>query len=752
MKNFDTPLHSRGRSLFLDDLTEPSGLLHAAVCFSPAAHGKIKKLDTTAAEKSPGVAAVFTARDIPGENQVGGIILDEPLLAEGEVHFMGQPVALIAADSKRAAVEAARKIELEIELKPVLTDPRKAYEQNSLIAPPRTFCLGDVSAAYEECAVVVEGRVDSGGQEHFYMEPQGSLALPTERDGIKILSSTQSPTGVQKIASSVLGLPMHRVEVDVTRLGGAFGGKEDQATPWAALTAMAAYILKKPVKLVLNRREDMTATGKRHPYSSDYKIGLDAKGKILAYEVTLYQDAGAAADLSTAILERSLLHVTNSYYIPNVKATAVSCRTNLPPFTAFRGFGAPQAMFVIEAAIRKAAEKAGMSAADIQAKNLLQEKDTFPYGMQVENCRAGRCFAEADEKYGFDTIFSEVEAFNAAHTTKKKGAALMPVCFGISFTNSILNQAGALLHVYTDGSVAVSTGAVEMGQGVNMKILQVVARTFSIDPGRVKVETTNTGRVANTSPTAASTGADMNGKAAEIACLNILERLKKVAAEHLGQDGPGAVEIKDEQVLYRGKKTGLTWQELVAKAYVNRTNLSAQGYYATPGVYFDREKEKGQPFAYHVFGTAVTQVTLDCIRGTYEIDSVKIVHDAGKSLDLLIDRGQVEGALLQGIGWLTIEELLFDEEGRLLSNSAGTYKFPDIKFTPMDVEVHFLENADNPYAVLKSKAVGEPPFMYGIGAYFAIMAAAQAFRPGKEFPVHAPLTPEKVLGFLYEAG
>jgi xanthine dehydrogenase large subunit len=592
--------------------------------------------------------------------------------------------------------------------------------------------------------------VDSGGQEHFYMEPQGALTLPTEGDGIKIMSSTQSPTGVQRIAAIALALPMHRVEVDVARLGGAFGGKEDQATPWAVLAAMAAFILKKPVKLILDRREDMLATGKRHPYSSDYKIGLDEQGKILAYEATLFQNAGAAADLSTAILERSLLHAANSYYIPNVKVTAVSCRTNLPPFTAFRGFGAPQAMFVIEAAIRKAAESSGKNPSEIQEKNLLQEHDTFPYGMRVENCRAGRCFAEADKRYGFAAIFSEVEKFNAAHTAVKKGAALMPVCFGISFTNSILNQAGALVHVYTDGSVGVSTGAVEMGQGVNMKILQIAAHTFSIDSGRVKVETTNTSRVANTSPTAASSGADMNGKAAQIACLSILDRLKKVAAAQLGQAGAGDIEIKNERVYCRGKETGITWPELISKAYISRTNLSAQGYYATPGIYFDRDKEKGKPFAYHVFGTAVTEVTLDCVRGTYEIDSVRIVHDAGRSLDFLIDKGQVEGALLQGIGWLTIEELLFTEEGRLLSNSAGTYKFPDIKFTPKEVEVHFLENADNPYAVLKSKAVGEPPFMYGIGTYFAIMAAAKAFRPGKEFPIHAPLTPEKVLGFLYE--
>ncbi len=750
MNNFDTPLHSRGRSFFLDDLTEPAGLLHAAVFFSPAAHGKIKKLDIENAKKSPGVAAVFTWQDIPGENQVGGIIRDEPLLAEDEVHYMGQPAALVAAESKAAAAMAAKKIAVEIESQPAVTDPREAHERGSLIAPPRTFCLGDVSTAWATCDLIVNGRVDSGGQEHFYMESQGAMVLPTDRGGVTVFSSTQSPTGVQRTLAKILDLPMHLVEVDVVRLGGAFGGKEDQATPWAALAALAAHSLKKPVKLILNRREDMTATGKRHPYSSDFKIGLDARGKIIAYEVTLYQNAGAAADLSTAILERSMLHATNSYYIPNVKITALSCRTNLPPFTAFRGFGAPQAMFVIEAAIQKAAEKAGWSTAQIQEMNLLQEKDTFPYGMQVENCRAGQCFAAVRDRYDSDAVFRRAADFNRAHPTVKKGAALMPVCFGISFTNTILNQAGALVHVYTDGSVSIGTGAVEMGQGVNIKILQVAARTFSIKPHRVKIETTNTTRVANTSPTAASTGADMNGKAAETACLNILERLKKVAAALLEHPDAGDMEIEDEQVLCRGEKTGLTWQDLVIKAYEKRTDLSARGYYATPRIYFDRNKEKGKPFAYHVFGTALTEVTLDCIRGTYEIDRVSIVHDAGKSIDSLIDRGQVEGALLQGIGWLTIEELLFTEEGRLLTNSAGTYKFPDIKFTPKEVDINFLENAENPYAVLKSKAIGEPPFMYGIGAYFAILNAAKTFRPDKEFSIHAPLTPEKLLRFLYD--
>ena len=752
MKNFDTPLHVRGQALFLDDLPVPEGLLYASALFSPTAHGRIKRLDTRAAEESPGVTAVLTFRDIPGENEIGGIIRDEPLLAEEKVHFAGQPVALVLASDKTAAARAAKKIELEIEPLPVITDPRQAYAAGSLIAPPRTFCLGDTAAAWDKCVVVASGRVDSGSQEHFYMEPQGALALPTERGGVKIFSSTQSPSGVQRIAARVLGLPMNKVEVDVARLGGAFGGKEDQATPWAALAALAAYKLHKPVKLTLNRREDITVTGKRHPYSSDFKIGVDEEGKILAYEVMFYQNAGAAADLSSAILERTLFHTTNSYFIPNVKATGASCRTNLPPFTAFRGFGAPQAMFVMEAAIREAAAKLGVSPALIQKKNLLAEGDTFPYGMQVEHCRARSCFAAGKQKYAFDEIFRRAAEFNAANSTRKKGAALMPVCFRISFTNTMMNQAGALVHVYSDGSVGVSTGAVEMGQGVNMKIQQTAARIFSVAPERIKIETTNTTRVANTSPTAASTGADMNGRAAEIACLDILARLKKTAAEQLQQPDADEITIADEQVFCRGEKTTRTWETLVLKAFAARTDLSAHGYYATPRIYFDREKEKGQPFAYHVFGTAVTEVTLDCIRGVYEIDRVSIVHDAGKSLDFLIDRGQVEGGLLQGIGWLTMEEVLYTEEGRLLTNSASTYKFPDIKFTPKEVDVHFLEDAGNPYAVLSSKAIGEPPFMYGIGAYFAILEAVKAFRSGVDFPIVSPLTPERVLGYLYPEG
>jgi xanthine dehydrogenase large subunit len=749
MKNVDVHLHTTGQSVFVDDIPLPDRLVHAAVFPSPMAHGKIRRLEVEAARSQQGVIDIFTSADIPGQNQIGGIIQDESLLAEQEVHFPGEPLALVVAESKTLAKQAFKKIGLKIDPLPVIIDPRESFARGKVIQPPRTFALGDVDNSWEQCDVIVADRVDTGGQEHFYMESQGAVAVPVEGDKITIYSSTQSPTGVQRIAARVLGLAMHQVEVEVRRLGGAFGGKEDQATAWACLAALAAFKLKRPVKLVLNRHEDMVMTGKRHPYSSDFKLGLKKDGTMIASEVTFYQNSGAAADLSTAILERTLFHTTNSYYIPNVKATAACCYTNLPPFTAFRGFGGPQAMFVMESAIQKAAEKMKIRASQIQARNLLKEKDTFPYGMVTENCRARRCWQEAEERYGFADLYESAASFNATSSQKKKGVAVMPVCFGISFTNTAMNQAGALVHVYSDGSVGVSTAAVEMGQGVNLKIQAVVARTFSINPERIKIETTNTTRVANTSPTAASSGADLNGKAAEIACKQVLERLKQVAAERMGHDDPGDLMIKDETVYLKNKKTDLTWSQLINHTYWKRVNLSAQGFYATPGIYFDRTREKGKPFAYHTFGTAIFQVTLDCLRGTYDVDAVRAVHDGGKSLNFLVDRGQAEGGIVQGIGWMTMEELLYREDGRLLTDNTSTYKIPDIKSTPVDIRIHFLENADNPNAVLNSKAIGEPPFMYGIGVYFAILDAMKAARPDKKLFFNSPITPEKVLGFLY---
>jgi xanthine dehydrogenase large subunit len=749
MKNIDSHTHLRGSSVYLDDIPLVQGTLFGVVYDSPVAHGQIIKLDLDDAKASAGVVRIFTAKDIPGENQIGGIVRDEPLLAEDEVHFCGMPVAFVVADTEDAARAAVKKIKMEIAPLPVITDPREAKEKGELIIPPRTFSLGDTTTAWDTCAHVFEGRADTNGQEHLYIETQGAYAMPAENESIKIYSSTQGPTAVQRHASNVLGIPMHRLEVDVTRLGGGFGGKEDQATAWAVMCALATHHLKRPVKYSMHRMEDMRMTGKRHPYSSDFRIGLSEDLKIMAYEATFYQNAGATADLSPAVMERTLFHCTNSYFVPNVKATAYSCRTNLPSNTAFRGFGGPQGMFVIEAAIAKAADELKIPASEIQKKNLLRTGDEFPFGQKAES-EAIPCWEKAEAIYDVPQKRKDIASFNSKNIRFKKGMALMPVCFGISFTKILMNQGRALVHVYTDGSVSVSTGAVEMGQGVNTKILQVAARVFSLDPSKVKLHSTNTFRIANTSPSAASATADLNGRATQMACMEILQRLKKVAAEELHLPET-TIEIKEAKVWSEGKETGWDWKRLIMAAYVKRVSLSEHAHYATPGIYFDNTKEKGHPFAYHVYGTAITTVTVDCLLGTYTVDDVDIVHDFGLSMNPIIDRGQMEGGVVQGIGWMTMEELIYDKEGRLRSNALSTYKVPDIYSVPKHIRIDFLDTSEENLAIFRSKAVGEPPLMYGIGAFFALRNAIMAFNPNALPEFSTPMTPEKVLMNLYAA-
>lgn len=748
MKNFDSEKHVRGESLFLDDLPVPEGTLYAHVCYSNVAHGTNLRIDTTAAERMNGVRAVFTAKDIPGENQIGNIVPDEELLASRGVHFIGQPVAVVVADEPFAARHAANAIIVATDKLPVITDPREAQAKNELIVPPIRFSLGNTLQAWKECDVIVGGTAESGGQEHLYLETQCAFAKPTE-GGVKIISSTQSPTAVQRVTARVLNMPMNKVEVDVIRLGGGFGGKEDQATPWAAMAALAATKLRRPVKLVLHRQDDMRMTGKRHPYSSDFKIGLKKDGTILAYEVTFYQNAGAACDLSPPVLSRSLFHCTNSYYIPNVNATGYCCRTNLPPNTAFRGFGGPQGMFVIESAIAKAAEVMKIDRHVIQKKNLLAEGDEFPYGQKVERCQSRRSWDLLENKVPVEKVRSEIEQFNATHEWTKKGFALMPICFGISFTNTMMNQASALVHIYTDGSVGISTAAIEMGQGVNMKIVRTAEQVFSIPAEWIRIETTNTTRIANTSPTAASSGADLNGKATYFACTALLQRLKKLAADELKQPDEGKIEIREGVVLNAGSRTELTWKQLVMTAHQKRISLSEHHHYATPKIHFDVKTSKGHPFAYHVFGTALIQATVDCLRGIYEIDAVDAVHDFGTSLHPAVDLSQAEGGIMQGIGWMTLEEVVYSVEGKLLTDALSTYKVPDIQFAPKRVSIDFLEDSENAFGPFNSKAIGEPPFMYGIGAFFAIREAMKAFRPDQEFGLKAPMTPERVLCSLY---
>ena len=749
--NTDAPAHVTGKSLYVDDIPAMEGMLYLKIVDSPVAHGKIKTVDFAAAEQVDGVVRIFSYKDIPGENQIGGIIADEPLLADHEVHFCGQPILIVAAENEEAAEEAIHKIKLEVEALPVITDPRVAFAQNKLLSPSRKFKIGDTTSAFSQCKYIFEGSTETNGQEHLYLETQGAYAYPTEHDSVKIFSSTQGPTQVQRTAARVLGVSMNKVEVDVSRLGGGFGGKEDQASAWATMTALVAYLLKRPAKCILHRMEDMRMTGKRNPYSSDYKIGLDENLNILAYEATFYQNGGAAADLSPAILERTLFHCTNSYFIPNVTAVAHSCKTNLPPNTAFRGFGGPQGMFVIESAIDHAAKTLGIDAAVIQRKNMMEDGNELPYGQIIKNSEAKNCWDEAVAAYDIEKIRNEINDFNTKNEFIKKGMALMPVCFGISFTNTMMNHARALVHVYSDGSVGVSTGAVEMGQGVNSKMIQVAAKTFGISTDRIKLETTNTTRVANTSPSAASSTADLNGKALLHACNQVNERLHAFVKTEIAGNTECTVEIRDERVYITDEATVYNWKTLVQQVFMKRINLSAKGHYATPVIHFDKSIEKGHPFAYHVFGTAIITTTVDCLRGIYEIDAVHVVHDAGNSINHVVDLGQCEGGIVQGLGWMTLEEVIYNEEGKLLSNALSTYKIPDIYSSPRELNVRFLNTDKNNLAILKSKAVGEPPLMYGIGAFFAIRNAVIAFNPRSTIKYNAPITPEKVLMGLYSS-
>jgi len=750
--NIDAANHVTGRSIYVDDIPVMEGMVHVKVFDSPVAHGKIKNIDYSEAMQLDGIVRIFSHKDIPGENQIGGIIPDEPFLADDIVDFQGQPVLLVVAENEDAAEEAVKKIRIDIEPLPVITDPREAFRQGKLLSPSRKFVKGDVKEAFNNCTYIFEGRTESGGQEQLYLETQGAYAYPTEHDSVKIYSSTQGPTQVQRTAARVLGVGMNKVEVDVPRLGGGFGGKEDQASAWGTMAAMTAYLLKRPAKCIPHRMEDMRMTGKRNPYSSDYKIGLDANHNIVAYEAVFYQNGGAAADLSPAILERTLFHATNSYDIPHVHVSAHSCKTNLPPNTAFRGFGGPQGMFVIEAAIDHAAKKLGIETSLLQRQNMLKNGDEFPYGQIVTECQAQSCWDDAVDHFNIESVRKEIVYFNEGNTFLKKGISLMPVCFGISFTNTMMNQARALVHVYSDGTVGISTGAVEMGQGVNSKMLQVAASSFGIAPSRIKLESTNTSRVANTSPSAASSTADLNGKALLDACNQIKQRLFHFIKTELTDNEDEIIEIKDEVVYINDEASVFNWKNLVQQAFMKRINLSAKGHYATPIINFDKSIEKGHPFAYHVYGTALTEVTVDCLRGTYEINAVKVVHDFGSSMNRAVDLGQCEGGIVQGIGWMTMEEVVYNSDGKLLSNALSTYKIPDIYSVPGTIDIKFLNTDGNDFALFRSKAVGEPPLMYGIGAFFAIRNAMLAFNPSANIPYSAPITAEKVLMGLYNNG
>ncbi|MDX9826327.1 MAG: molybdopterin-dependent oxidoreductase [Spirochaetia bacterium] len=748
MKTIDESIgHLRGETKYIDDLPEPKDCLHGAVRLSESARGRILSMDTGAALALDPSVRVLSAADVPGENQIGFTRPDEPVLPEGEWEYWGQPIALVLAKTGQLARKAAAALAIDWEALPAQTDPRAAAVAGDFILPSRTIAWGDAEKSFDGCSFVVSGRVDSGGQEHVYLETQGAYAELRDNGTVFVISSSQSPTGVQRALARSLGLPMNKVEVEARRLGGAFGGKEDQAALWASLAALGARVSGKPVKLYLDRKTDLRATGKRHPYTSDFKIGADKDGRILAFQAEYFQNSGCSCDLSPAILARTLLHATGSYRVPNGKVTGHMCRTNLPSFTAFRGFGAPQAFFVFEAALDALAQAMALPREELQRKNLYREGDSSYFGMPMKSVRAEEAFGRLMEAAAWDRLKAEIKEFNAIHKWEKKGAALLPVCFGISFTKLPMNQAGALVHVYQDGSVLVSTGAIEMGQQVSRKIGVIAARTLGIPLDWIRVERTSTLTVANTVPTAASTGSDLNGMAAKAACEEILARLKAKAAQLLSAPAQ-ELGIGEGRLQRKGKDTGMGWKELVEAAHGSRIDLSAHGFYATPGLFYDMKTERGTPFAYHVYGAACVVVRLDVLRARCKLESAWIVHDSGNSLDEKVDLGQIEGAFAQGLGWTLLEDLRFSSDGRLLSDSLSTYKLPDISFMPEKLVVEILPGRENPLTPFNSKAVGEPPLQYGLAAYFALLEALRAAKPEGKTSYDIPFIPEKIEAFL----
>lgn len=749
------PLHVTGRSRFVIDEPRPEGMCYLKIFSSPYARARIISLDTREAEGAPGVLGVFTHRDIPGQNQIGHAALDEPLLPEKETAFYGQPLAIVVGETAETAREGVRLIRAEFEeLEPVLSIDQ-ALKKDLLYAPERRIEAGDVEQGFRESEFTLEGQMETGSQEHFYLETQACRAVPGEDNEIILYAATQSTAEVQEVAARVLGLQSKDITIDVRRLGGAFGGKERAATIWACLAALACHKLRRPVELSLDRFEDMSWTGKRHPYLIKYKVGFDRSGTIKAYSVELNSNGGAYTDLSMAILERSMLHADNAYFIPNARIIGRACRTNLPPNTAFRGFGAPQGIFAVEHAMERIARKLGLDPLEVRRRNAYTEGQETPYGQVVHEAAALEMFERLEKKTKYQELRKSVDGFNAKSRELKRGIGVVPVKFGISFTSAFLNQGSALILVYADGTVSLSHGGIEMGQEVNTKVALVVARELGIRLERIRVETSSTKRTANASPTAASTGSDINGHAARDAARQIRERLAPVAAEMLSRRwgtsyNANGIVFEDDRVFSRNSpEMSISFAELAHQAYMQRVDLCAHGFYATPGVHFDRERGKGNPFHYFVFGCCLAVAEVDTLTGSSRLVEAHIVHETAKSLNPGIDQGQIEGAFIQGYGWCTMEDIKYDQKGRYLAVTPSTYKIPTIRDLPEAFEVEMVEAERRHASVYGSKAVGEPPFIYGMAAWFAIKDAVEAVSDHKrEADLAHPATPEAVLAAI----
>lgn len=728
--------HVSGKSVYIDDIPVHGLLLHGHVVYSPHAHARILSIDTSKSRALPGVSAVLTAEDIPGENQMGPVIHDEPCLAHGTVHCIGQAIAIIAARDEATAREAERLLDIQYEPLDAVIDLRTAINRNLLLAPERTMKRGDYEEGLKAAPVVLSGTLETGAQEHWYVETHTCLCIPGEGNEMNAYSSTQHPSETQAVIAEVLGVPKNEVTVEVRRMGGAFGGKETQANHVAAWTALLARATGHPVKIRLFRDDDQKITGKRHPFIIEYSVGFDYNGILSALDITLNSDAGYATDLSMAILERAMLHVDNAYYIPNIRVTGRAYRTNLPSNTAFRGFGGPQGMAAIENIIDRIARHLSKDPLEVRRMNFYRDQDAnvTHYGQTVELNHLHSITERLLNSSRYHERRIEIEAFNKEHEFVKRGIAITPVKFGISFTTTFLNQAGALVNIYTDGSVLVNHGGTEMGQGLHTKIAQIAAAELGVPLSNIKVNATNTSKVPNTSATAASAGTDLNGMAVKDAIDTIKRRLFVFAAEELNRRFPGCDASAEHICLQNGilfdarksDERSFTFAEAVQSAYLNQVSLSSSGFYKTPDIGWDKLKGWGRPFNYYAFGMAVSEVEVDTLTGHVQHLRTDILYDAGDSINASIDIGQIEGGFIQGLGWCTTEDIKRDAKGNLLNYSPDTYKIPSVRDIPADFRVELMNNAPNPRAIRKSKAVAEPPFMLALSSWLAIKDAVSS--------------------------
>ena len=749
-------LHVTGRATYVDDIPTPDGCAHGVVALATIAHGRLAAIDTTAAAAQPGVLAILTGADIPGENSHAPRAGVDPILADGEISFWGQPVALVIATTRRAAERATGLITLKYDEQPAILDPRAAHAAGCYVVDPMHLEQPSADAtttALDSAPHRLQGTVRIGGQEHFYLETMTALAQPLDDGSVIIRSSTQHPTEVQHVAAKALGLADNRVRVECRRMGGAFGGKESQAAQVAALAAVGAMHVHRAVKVRFDRVTDDKVTGKRHPFDADWDIGFDDEGRILAYRAMLLSNGGHSTDLSGPVLTRAINHIDHAYWLPAVTVDGFAARTNMQSNTAFRGFGGPQGAFVTEVAIDSIARHLGRDALDVRLANLYGDRPTAadphaglrtPYDMVVEDNILPELIDELLRTSEYRERRREVDEFNATSPVLKRGIALTPVKFGIAFTLTHLNQAGALVHVYTDGSVLVNHSATEMGQGVNTKVCQVVAEELGIPLDRVRSTATDTEKVANTSATAASSGADLNGMAAQIAARTIRDRLALVAA---GLLDCGADELEFRNDVVDSPTGSVAFADVVEAAYTKRVQLWSDGFYATPGLHWNRSTMKGRPFHYFCYGASVSEVVIDTLTGEHRVLRADLLQDVGRSLNSKIDIGQVEGAFVQGMGWLTTEELHWDPaSGALETLAPTTYKIPAVHDIPSDLRVALYDNANLAETIHRSKAVGEPPLLLAFSVFLAIRDAVSAAGGHRvDPPLRAPATVEAIL-------